>query len=150
MSVSMRRVPVVLSSAGFKGRGKSRPETHPHALRRGIQETSRTQPDLSKSHWCASSGLLPIELPKRPSALRLVLGLILLPEYCFVKYELCTRTKECAKRRIFVRQHLTTRHVRCARRHEYSNLRKRKKSRITNLIQRYRQKQCTKFECPTS
>ena len=47
----------------FKGGGKLG-ETA--ALRRGIQETSRTCLGSNPNHWCVSSGLLPTELPERP------------------------------------------------------------------------------------
>ena len=43
MSVSVRRVHVVFSTAGFKGGGKTCPKTRETAaLRRGIQDASRT------------------------------------------------------------------------------------------------------------
>ena len=61
MSVPVRRVHVVLSAAGFKGGGKPcRKTRETAALRRGIR-----RPGSNPSHWCAGSGLLPIELPER-------------------------------------------------------------------------------------
>ena len=67
MSVSVRRVRVVLSTPGFEGGGKPCRKTRKTAaLRRGIQKASRTWPGSNPGHWCASSGLLPIELPERP------------------------------------------------------------------------------------
>ena len=69
MSVSGDRVHVVLSIAGFGGGGKLCCKTRETApLRRGIRKNSRTLPDSNPSHWCASSGLLPIELPERPNS----------------------------------------------------------------------------------
>ena len=60
-------VHVVFSTAGFKGGGKSCCKTCETAvLRRGIQKASCTWSGSNPSHWCTSSGLLPIELPERP------------------------------------------------------------------------------------
>ena len=67
MSVSVRRLHVVLSTAGFKGEGKPcRKTRETAALRIGFQNTSRNLPGSNPSHRCASSGPLPIQLPERP------------------------------------------------------------------------------------
>ena len=66
MSVSVRRVNVVFSTAGLKGGGKPcRKTRETAALQSGIQKASRTWPDSNPSHWCTSSGLLPIDRATR-------------------------------------------------------------------------------------
>ena len=64
MSVSVRRVHVVFSTARFRGGGKPCPKTRvTNALRRGIQKVSCIQPCSNPSHRCISSRLCSLSYP---------------------------------------------------------------------------------------
>ena len=67
MSVSVRRVQVVFSTAAFKSGGKSCPKTRETVtLWRGIQKAPRNKLGLNPSHCCTSTQFVPTELTECP------------------------------------------------------------------------------------